>query len=141
MNRYSIRREPVPVAVLALDEICFPDDDRVRIEDTLWWVVLCGKEAVAYGGLRPCQNECNKGVGFLCRVGVVPKHRGKGLQKRLIYVRERAAKAAGLDEVVTYCVPWNCASLNSLIACGYKFYRPATKWGGSGSIYLRKRLV
>jgi ABC-type transporter Mla subunit MlaD len=32
------------------------------------------------------------------------------------------------------------ASINSLIRCGYRFYRPATKWGGRSALYLAKRL-
>jgi GNAT superfamily N-acetyltransferase len=139
-SRYVIRAEQAPVAVLALDEICFPNDYRISLADSLWWIVWKGKEAVGYAGLRPCQNPCNAGVGFLCRVGVVPEHRGKGLQKRLIKAREAEAKRIGLVELVTYCVPWNCPSINSLVACGYRFYRPETKYGGGGSIYLRKRL-
>lgn len=137
---YRIQRESAPLAVLALDEVCFPHDDRVSVADSLWWLVWRGKEAVAYAGLRPCKNEHNAGVGFLCRVGVVPRHRGRGLQKRLVRAREAAARAIGLGELVTYCVPWNCASINSLVACGYRFYRPGTKWGGAGAVYLRKRL-
>ena len=140
MTRYAIRREAVAVAVLVLDEICFPSDDRVKIEDSMWWLVWCGKEAVGYAGLRVCQNEHNRGVGFLCRVGVIDRHRGRGLQKRLIYAREATAKVVGLTELVTYCVPWNCASINSLVSCGYRFYRPETKWGGAGAVYLRKKL-
>lgn len=138
--QYAIRAENAPVAVLALDEQCFPHDDRVSLDDSLWWLVWRGKEAVGYAGLRPCQNPQNAGLGFLCRVGVLPRHRGRGLQKRMIAVREAAAKRLGLRELVTYCVPWNSASINSLVACGYRFYRPETKWGGSSSVYLRKRL-
>jgi GNAT superfamily N-acetyltransferase len=141
MSRYAIRAESAPVAVLALDEVCFPDDWRVKLDDSIWWLVWRGKEAVGYAGLRPCKAPRNAGVGFLCRVGVVPKHRGRGLQKRLIAVREATARRLGLKELVTYCVPWNCASINSLVSCGYKFYRPETKWGGAGSVYLRKVLA
>lgn len=137
---YRIRREELPAAVLALDEICFPEDYRITTADALWWVVWCGKQPVGYGGLRPCKEAFNRGLGFLCRVGVVESHRGNGLQKRLIAVRERQARAMGMRALVTYCVPWNCASINSLIACGYKTYRPDEKWGGAGSIYFRKRL-
>lgn len=138
--RYILRSEQAPVAVLALDEICFPDDYRVNLADALWWIVWKGREAVGYAGLRPCKNPCNNGVGFLNRVGIVPDHRGNGLQKRLIRVREAAARRIGLTELVTYCVPWNSASINSLVACGYRFYRPHTKYGGAGAIYLRKRI-
>jgi RimJ/RimL family protein N-acetyltransferase len=137
---YRIQREETPLAVLPLDEICFPDDYRVSLDGALWWLVWRGKDIVGYAGLRPCQDPKNKGLGFMNRVGVVPAHRGRGLQKRLIRVREAAARALGLKELVTYCVPWNCASINSLVACGYRFYRPAAKWGGAGSVYLCKRL-
>jgi RimJ/RimL family protein N-acetyltransferase len=139
-SRYAIRAESAPVAVLALDEVCFPEDWRVSLDDSLWWLVWRGKEAVGYAGLRPCKEPRNASLGFLCRVGVVPAHRGRGLQKRLIAVREAAARRLGLTELVTYCVPWNCASINSLVSCGYKFYRPGTKWGGGGAVYLRKVL-
>ncbi len=138
--KYQLTKEPNPIAVLALDELCFPHDDRVVLNGSLWWIVWRGKEAVGYAGLRVCQNPCNEGVAFLCRVGVLKEHRGNGLQKRLIRARERAAKAMNIRQLVTYCVPWNCASINSLIACGYKLYRPATKYGGAGAIYLQKRI-
>jgi GNAT superfamily N-acetyltransferase len=137
---YRIAREPAPLAVLALDEQCFPQDARVNLDGSLWWLVYHGQEPVGYAGLRPCQRPQNAGVGFLCRVGVVPAHRGRGLQKRLVAAREAAARRLGLTELVTYCVVWNCASINSLVACGYRFYRPATKWGGAGAVYLRKML-
>jgi hypothetical protein len=140
MKTYFIRRELHPVAVLALDEICFPTDYRVNVDGAMWWIVWHGKEAVGYAGLRPCQLPCNAGVGFLNRVGVVAKHRGNGLQKRLIRVREAAARAMKMSELVTYCMGWNCASVNSLVACGYKFYGPATKYGGAQAVYLRKKL-
>lgn len=138
---YAIRREELPAAVLALDEICFPEDYRITTEGAMWWVVWCGEHPVGYAGLRPCKAEVNRGIGFLNRAGVLKEHRGKGLQKRLIRVRERAAAAAGMREVVTYVASWNCASINSLIACGYKTYCPDTKWGGTGAVYLWKKLT
>jgi GNAT superfamily N-acetyltransferase len=138
---YRIRQEPMPVAVLALDEICFPDDDRINPANSLWWIAWHGKQPVAYAGLRLCRDPQNLGFAFLCRVGVIPEHRGRGLQKRLIRVRENAARKLAVTELITYCVPWNCPSINSLVSCGYKFYRPGTKWGGAGSVYLRKPLT
>ena len=137
---YRICREPVPLAVLPLDEQCFPSDHQPTLENSLWWVVWRGKEPVAYAGLRVCQNSCNKGLGFLSRAGVLREHRGRGLQRRLIRARETEARQLGLKEVLTYVALWNCASLNSLIASGYKFYRPADKWAGRESVYLRKCL-
>ena len=138
---YRICREDVlAVAVPALDEICFPHDERVVIGDALWWIAWCGRNAVGYAGLRICKEPHNRGLAFLCRVGVMPQHRGHGLQKRLIRAREREARRYGVRELVTYCVPDNPASANSLIACGFKLYRPMTKWAGPYAIYLRKVL-
>lgn len=137
---YRIQHESVPLAVLALDQECFPSDYRPTLENSLWWVVWQGKEPVGYAGLRVCQTSCNKGLGFLSRAGVLRKHRGKGLQKRLIRAREAEARALGLNELVTYVAHWNSPSINSLVSCGYRFYRPATKWGGKEAVYLRKQL-
>jgi GNAT superfamily N-acetyltransferase len=136
---YRIRREVTPLVVLSLDEQCFPSDHRPTLENALWWVVWNGKEPAGYAGLRLCQLPQNEGVGFLSRAGVVASHRGKGLQKRLIRAREAAARSLGLTDIVTYVAAWNSPSINSLVACGYRFYNPA-KWGGTGSVYLQKHL-
>jgi GNAT superfamily N-acetyltransferase len=135
---YRIQRQETPLAVLALDEECFPSDHRPALENSLWWIVWRGQQPVGYAGLRPCQWSQNKGLGFLSRAGVLREHRGRGLQRRLIRAREAEARALGLQELITYVALWNCASLNSLVACGYRFYRPADKWGGKESVYLRK---
>jgi len=139
--RYRIAQTDDGLAVLALDEICFPADVRTSLDGALWWLVTLGKEVVGYAGLRPCQMPQNRGAAFLCRVGILRKHRGRGLQKRLIRVRERAARAAGIDEVITYTAAWNLPSANSLISCGYRLYRPESLWGGDTSLYWRKRLT
>lgn len=137
---YRIRRENLPMAVLPLDQLCFPSDHRPTLERSLWWVVWLGKEPIGYAGLRICAGAQNKGLGYLSRAGVLPKHRGRGLQKRLIRARETEARALGLREIVTYAAHWNCASINSLVSCGYRFYQPATRWGGKAAVYLRKRI-
>jgi hypothetical protein len=137
---YRIQRADTPLAVLPLDEVCFPSDHRPALENSLWWVVWRGQEPVAYAGLRLCQYHENKGLGFLSRAGVIAKHRGRGLQKRLIRAREAGARALGIAEIVTYVAHWNSASINSLVACGYRFYRPADRWAGSSVVYLKKRL-
>jgi ribosomal protein S18 acetylase RimI-like enzyme len=99
-----------------------------------------GKEPVAFAGLRLCAMPENRGLGFLCRAGVLPAYRGRGLQKKLIRVREAAARQLGLKELVTYCLCSNSPSINSLVGCGFRFYVPATKYGGAGSVYLRKEI-
>jgi RimJ/RimL family protein N-acetyltransferase len=135
---YRIEETSDGIAVLALDEECFPQDVRVRLDGARWWLVRDGRSVIGFAGLRRCGLPVNRGLGFLCRVGIAARHRGHGLQKRLIRVRERAARAEGLEELVTYCAPWNLASANSLIACGFRLYRPAERWGGAEALYWRK---
>jgi RimJ/RimL family protein N-acetyltransferase len=140
MHRYRISHADLPVAVLALDEICFPHDDRVNPDGSLWWIAWYNKQPVAYAGLRLCRDPQNIGLAFLNRAGVIPGHRGRGLQKRLIRARENAARKLAVNELVSYCMNYNVASINSLVRCGFRFYVPATKWGGATAVYLCKPL-
>ena len=137
---YRIALADLPVAVLALDEICFPHDDRITTADSLWWIVWQDKTPVAYAGMRLCKDPRNLGLAFLNRAGVVPGHRGRGLQQRLIRARAAAARRLAVNELVTYVMTYNVASINSLVKCGFRFYVPATKWGGTSAVYLCKPL-
>ena len=137
---YRIALADLPVAVLALDEICFPHDDRITTADSLWWIVWQDKTPVAYAGMRLCKDPRNLGLAFLNRAGVVPGHRGRGLQQRLIRARVAAARRLAVNELVTYVMIYNVASINSLVNCGFRFYVPATKWGGTTAVYLCKPL-
>ena len=136
----KIRRESCHPLIAALDARCFPADEPVDPTESMWWTVWSEGEAIAYAGLRVCQDPCNKGLGFLSRAGVLSAWRGQKLQKRLIRLRITAARQLGLLELVTYVVPSNLASANSLINCGFKLYRPTYRWGGAGCLYFRKPL-
>ena len=76
----------------------------------------------------------------MIRSGVLSKHRGQGLQKRLIKARIAMARRHGYQEIVTYVLDWNLASANSLIACGFRLYNPESKYAGSKAFYFRKNL-
>ena len=120
MKPYRIALADLPVAVLALDEICFPHDDRITTADSLWWIVWQDKTPVAYAGMRLCKDPRNLGLAFLNRAGVVPGHRGRGLQQRLIRARVAAARRLAVNELVTYVMIYNVASINSLVNCGFR---------------------
>jgi GNAT superfamily N-acetyltransferase len=76
----------------------------------------------------------------MCRAGVVRSHRGKGLQKRLIRVRERKAREHGWKWLITDTASYNVASSNNLAACGFKLFRPSRPWGHDDGLYWRKAL-
>lgn len=123
---YSVKMTDVLGRAFALDARLFPEDVPYRERDAQWWVVETGdsrsRRVIGYAaarifGTRPA--TC-----YLTRVGVAVRHRGHGLQRRLIRARERWAASRGCTEVVTYVSSDNVHSLNSLIACGYRACLP-----------------
>jgi GNAT superfamily N-acetyltransferase len=124
----------------ALHALCFVDKDcpRLKPDETdngFWWLVFDDAKPVAFAGLLP--GKRNIGYGYLARVGVHPKYRGHGIQRRLIRVRERMARKLGWKGCVsdtTNAMP----SSNSLIHEGYKMFAPKIPWGFTNTIYWRK---
>jgi GNAT superfamily N-acetyltransferase len=100
-----------------------------------WWLAYRGVEAVAFAGVVPSTHARNS--GYFCRVGVVPKHRGHGLQRRLMRAVEAQARRNGWNSVVSDTTD-NRASANNFIAAGYRLYQPESPWGWSTTLYWRK---
>ncbi len=104
-----------------------------------WWLVFEGPLPIAFAGLHPSFNY--QDTGYLCRVGVLITHRGQGLQRRLIRVREKKARALGWRFIVTDTSEENPASVNSLIRCGYRCFWPGEQcWRARGAVYMKKEL-
>lgn len=97
-----------------------------------------GCDLVAFCGLRELSSS--PGVWFLCRAGVLEAYRGKGLQKRMIRLRLRYAKAHRGKLAITYTTKENFASANSLISCGFRLYDPEWAWAGREMLYWQKDL-
>lgn len=111
-----------------------PNDEFPRWGDSTWWLCWCDGEAVGFCGVR-----LRYSMAYLIRAGVLHAHRGQGLQRRMIRVRERAAKREGYHWVysTTYMNP---ASSNSLIRHGYRQYWPNEPWGADGTAYWQKEI-
>lgn len=107
--------------------------------DTEFWGAWEGEELVGYAGCRlPAEWP---GYCFMSRSGVIERCRGQGLQKRLIRVRRAFAKKSGCKSVLTYTMPDNAASMNSLISCGFKTYDPENPYLGEAKVvYCRLTL-
>jgi GNAT superfamily N-acetyltransferase len=121
----------------ALDLTCFPYDERWWQQDAVWWRVMTSEGEVAgYAAARPWKPDH---AVYLARVGVLPAHRGKGLQRRLIRVRIRWAKQNGYRMVYTYTLPSNPASSINLIREGMVPFWPSIPWGGEAACYWIKR--
>jgi len=128
----KIRRSNDIALIKSLDKICLPG--CVWYPGEYWWVVLDGDTPVGYAGLAHSRQW--QSTGYLCRAGIIPEYRGRGLQKRLIYVRIKLARKLGFVALVTD-TRRNPSSANSLIACGFKLYEPQAPWSFVDANYWR----
>jgi len=69
----------------------------------------------------------------------MPIYRGLGLQRRLIRVREIAARRLGWRTMVSDTCD-NAFSANNFIDAGYRMFEPSKPWAVDGSCYWRKDL-
>ena len=136
LKRVDIRKQSIQDKLSALQKICLPYDRPYDTNYGCWWVATENGMDIGFAGLvrSVSWTDC----GYLCRAGVVPSARGQGLQKKLINVRVRQAKALGWNWVVTD-TRLNPASANSLISCGFKMFEPSKPWGCKDTLYWRKR--
>lgn len=112
-------------------------DEPYEVGDGHWWIAYDGTEPIGFAGLVQSSRWCD--TGYLCRSGVLRSHRGKGIQKRLLRVREAKAKRLGWAWLIsdTYRNP---PSANSLIKCGFQTFTPSRPWSFDAAIYWRKKL-
>lgn len=130
--------EDVADILRALHEDVFANSaPQIKADEGFWWVALDGEAPVGFAGLRYCAGT--PGSGYLNRSGVVRAHRGRGLQRRFIRVREAKAKRLGLVRLVTDTTQ-NSPSSNNLIRAGYRLFDPIEPWAMRNSLYWEKRL-
>lgn len=137
IKRADIRKQSVQDKLSALQRICLPHDLPVDTDFGCWWIACENGRDIGFAGLVRTVSWID--CGYLCRAGVVPSHRGKGIQKKFIHVRIRQAKALGWKWLVTDTTD-NPASANSLIACGFKMFEPSRPWGFENTLYWRRKL-
>lgn len=138
IKRVDIRCSKTQSKLSVLQKKCLPFDKPFDTNYGYWWTVTDALDNhCAFAGLVSSVrwSDC----GYLCRAGVLPSHRGHGLQKKLIRVRIRQAKALGWNWLITDTYE-NPASSNSLIACGFKLFEPSNPWGADKTLYWRLKL-
>jgi len=120
-----------------MDKVCLPDDDVYdkTKPGTTWWVVRHHPSRRLAGFAGSLLWEPDNHV-FLCRSGVLPGYRGRGLQTKLIRTRLRHARSIGADGAYTYVSHDNPWSGNNLIRCGFLLFEPTYAWAGEHMIYL-----
>ena len=100
-----------------------------------WWLAHCETEPAAFAGIIPAIYVRN--AGYFCRVGVLKKHRGEGLQLRLMRALEARARLNGWCSVISDTTD-NVSSANNFIRAGYRLYQPQVPWAWSNTLYWRK---
>jgi GNAT superfamily N-acetyltransferase len=102
-----------------------------------WWLAYDGAKAVAFAGIVP--STLVRDSGYFCRVGVLRKHQGRGLQRRLMRAIEGQARRIGWESIVSDTTD-NLISANNFIGAGYRLFDPEVPWGWTNTLYWRKRL-
>lgn len=102
-----------------------------------WWIGYCSKEPVSFASLN--RSDRYPRAGYFKRVGVLPEHRGHGLQLRHMRAIESRAKRNGWTQIVSDTKD-NPHSANNMIAAGYWILTPERPWAFPASIYWIKDL-
>ena len=119
-----------------LDERCFPNCGNEFLPNRDWWVIVHNGKIRAY-----CGCSYSMGVCVFVRAWVQREYRGQGWQKKMIKCRIRAAKIKRSYAIVTYTIPDNFPSANSLIKCGFLLHEPEYAYAGRDMMYFIKRLI
>jgi GNAT superfamily N-acetyltransferase len=121
-----------------MQKACLPHDRPYFPTKGAYWIGYDADKPVAFCVVAPSVRWVD--TVYLARAGVLSSHRGRGLQKRMISIRERWARSNGYVWSVTDTAD-NPASANSLISQGYRMFDPSKPWALDYSLYWRKRLM
>jgi GNAT superfamily N-acetyltransferase len=110
------------------------DAPPIDPESGHWWIARLGRKAVGFAGMSESKHYPR--VGYFSRVGVLPAHRGHGLQLRFMRALEARARRNGWTGIVadTRDTP----SANNFATAGYQIFDPERRWAFPDSIYWRK---
>lgn len=128
------------VDIIRMQTETLPSDLVKLPDDGNWFIIYNNEKPVAYAGLVDFDKQSKPkkkkrtDMCFFTRCGVREGHRGKGLQRDLIFHRICKAKAIGYSSIITTTYE-NPSSSNNLINAGFKLYTPETTWGIDGTNY------
>ncbi len=103
-----------------------------------WWLVHCDAQLVGFAGMVPFDPFPR--IGYPKRAGVLPAHRGKGLQRELMVLREERARAStDWTHFVSECSYDNVVSANNFIKAGFTLCEAERPWEKK-TLFWRKAL-
>jgi len=128
--------DDVADALFEIHRLTFFDGAPIpKFDHGHWWLAYCETKLVAFAGIVPSTLVSN--AGYFCRVGVLRKHWGRGLQLRLMRALEARARINGWCSVISDTTD-NVSSANNFIRAGYRLYQPQTPWAWPNTLYWRK---
>jgi GNAT superfamily N-acetyltransferase len=131
--------EDIAEALADLHQATFLDSAPVpSFEEGHWWLAFHESRPVAFAGVILSTHFVN--TGYFNRVGVLPEHRGHGLQLRLMRALEARARLDGWCSIVSDTTD-NVRSANNFIGAGYRLFIPACPWGWASTLYWRKDMT
>lgn len=139
-SAYVIRQVDGADEFDALRELQEPFKVEMPIVDTSdgrWWIAYRNDIPAAFLGMIASTHYPN--AGYFKRVGVLPEHRGYGLQARLMRAMERSARRSGLELIVSDTTD-NVPSANNFVRSGWLMFVPEYPWSFPQSLYWRKDL-
>lgn len=120
----QIKNVPYSLEILDLHREILPRDEAVKHDKAVKWWTATDTSTGELVGFAALTLQDNGTGAFLSMAGVRKSHRGLGIQKRLIKARVRYARKHSVRRCFTYTAPYNPASGNSLISCGFRLYCP-----------------
>lgn len=132
--------EKTHTVLVGLHKLCLAADELPDFKRGYWWIVyedVHRYKPIAFCGMTAVPTWHN--TGYLCRSGVLPEFRGKGIQKKLIQTRINKAKSLGWKMLITDTRD-NLPSSNSLISKGFKLYRPQKPWSWPEALYWMRSI-
>ena len=97
-----------------------------------WWAIEDKGKIVAY-----CGCIYSEGICIFNRAWVSKKHRGKGIQRKMIQARLSAAKKY-CHVAITYTTFDNTHSANNLIKTNFLLYVPSFAYAGNDKLYFKR---
>ena len=141
--RYRIREvdgddEEIADTLTELHQFTFLDAAPVpKFDQGHWWLAFGRDEPIGFAGIIPSTHVFN--AGYFCRVGVLGKHCGRGLQLRLMRAMEARARLSRWCSVVSDTTD-NLHSAHNFVRAGYRLFRPERPWAWPNTLYWRKDL-
>jgi GNAT superfamily N-acetyltransferase len=141
-SKYRIRQVAIADFLPELREMqreCLPGNS-FQLDSGAWFLAFFEGHCLApvpvgYAKISPSRGYDS--CGYLACAGIMPKHRGHGLQRLLIRRRERYARGLGWLWLISHTTE-NTVSANNLIEQGFRLFEPKKLWAKKKSLYWRK---